>query len=63
MGLLLGLLAVVLSIAWIGYLALTVTAFAEPNAERFLTWGVSTPAMLGFAVASFWAFERFAEIR
>jgi hypothetical protein len=58
-----GLLALVLAVVWIAYLALAVSAVADPSAGVLAAWGASTPVMVAFAAAGLWVIDRFGTSR
>lgn len=55
MNFLLSLFTLCACILWIGYVALTVMAIAEPSIERGALWILATPVMLlvGFVAAKY----------
>lgn len=63
MSFLAGLLALVLAVVWIGYLALAVSAIADPSAGVLAAWGAATPVMAAFAAAGLWFVDRFGTAR
>jgi hypothetical protein len=55
-----GLIALGAAVAWIGWIALTVMAIAEPSIERAALWIVVTPIMALLGASTIWLADRSA---
>lgn len=55
-----GVFALIVVLAWIGYLALSVMAVSEPNVGTGLAWLAVTPVMIGLWIVAVLGLDRWS---